>query len=1497
MNFFGMRAARAPLAILVAIALVVSGIIFASPHLAARATGATSTELGTHNPNPLIEITDTKVTNATGQKFDEAPGPLSYEGRARFSFNWSAVNAAKAKKLKVDDSFTVELPKEFEAQQVTPFELGAGGKVLGRCYPSIKAGVSTVVCKFTDAIDAAIATGAENIFGTVFGGMKVVKETGATVSFNVQGLPVEVPVPDGKPVVKPKGTWTPSKFTKANDGQNKNPQVKSIRWYYHFSGAELAAQFGGKIPDALTFTDTLTGDHTFVDDTYELYIWKYRDPSAPEEGQVGLNLTHGATQGVDNDRKWITLASNRTAGKDGRPATETDFQRFGKFEVTSKLSEDKKTATYTITKTAGQWDMNAHYRFLYYTTTGDRVEGLTYYNKVNGGAVGDRPILVGSSQARYVSNAGGTIQLERNYGTFRVTKQQQGLNTGLQPNSTMKLKAKWELPNGQQASDFAHWTAPENPVTFTIPVPGSVVYGQGDPRPFPIGTVITLTEELDSTEPKLDNNRQWDAPEFVVGGVSTKNSVTFTIGADTQFVDLYNTLIEKKNPSVSVGDFVWFDADKNGKQDKVEKGLGGAVLRISTADGAPVTDVMGAQVADITTEDDGRYLFKNLPTLPKGQKYKVTVVTPPAGYVATTPEADQVDPGLNSNTGEALTSVDLDVDLAEDLGLDFGFIKPAVSVGDFVWFDADKNGLQDNDEPGIENVTLTISRSDNATVKNADGTDRPAADLTTTTNNKGLYSFTGLEALPADTHYVVTVTAPAGYEATVEKPGADSKKDSSAQGGKVESKDLITDGAEDLSLDFGFIKPAVSVGDLVWFDTNKDGKQDNGEPGIKNIPLELSRSDKGTVKNADGSERPTAELTITTNDAGQYSFDNLQALPAGVHYVVTVKAPTELAPTKTAADSQPQGLDSSNDSSKGSATSTDLTKDGQKDDTLDFGFVHSTVSVGNFVWFDTNKDGKQDADEPGIEGVTLAISRTDGKPVYYVDDLGKADPVPVQPVATKADGSYLFENLPVLPEKVFYTVKVFAPAKYAPTKAQAPQTTPENDSSLSTADSGALTKDGDKDLSLDFGFVNARVSVGDLVWFDTNKDGKQDDDEPGIVGVELTISGPDGKKVAIDADGNPYNAVFTTKDDGKYLFENLPVLTDAERYTVEITRFPSDLTPTIPQAPGTSVDNDSSRGVAESVKPLVADGREDRTLDFGFVKATVSVSDLVWLDTNKDGKQDEGEPGVEGIELTLTGPDGKPVMDVDGKAVGVATTDKDGKYTFGNLPVLQPGESYTVTIAYPAKYTHTVAQAEGTTKDNDSSTGSASSGDLIKDGDKDSSLDFGLVYATVAVGDFVWHDANGNGRQDAGEAGISGVELTLTGPDGKPVTDVDGKLVPVTTTDKDGKYVFENLPVLEKGQKYTVTVSKAPAGFVATTAKATGDTSNDSSTTTVSSTDLLKHGDKDLTLDFGFVKAKETLKGNKVAMTGTNAATAAGLAALIVLLGSAALLVRRRMTH
>ncbi len=82
---------------------------------------------------------------------------------------------------------------------------------------------------------------------------------------------------------------------------------------------------------------------------------------------------------------------------------------------------------------------------------------------------------------------------------------------------------------------------------------------------------------------------------------------------------------------------------------------------------------------------------------------------------------------------------------------------PAVlggSIGDYVWEDRNENGIQDDDNAGIEGVTVNLWTDD-------DGDGDPDTQInTTTTDADGKYAFVGLAP---DVRYIVQVIEPSGY--------------------------------------------------------------------------------------------------------------------------------------------------------------------------------------------------------------------------------------------------------------------------------------------------------------------------------------------------------------------------------------------------------------------------------------------------------------------------------------------------------------------------------------------------------------------------------------------------------------------------------------------------------------------------------------------------------------------------------------------------------------
>ncbi|WP_160213735.1 SdrD B-like domain-containing protein, partial [Phaeodactylibacter xiamenensis] len=174
-----------------------------------------------------------------------------------------------------------------------------------------------------------------------------------------------------------------------------------------------------------------------------------------------------------------------------------------------------------------------------------------------------------------------------------------------------------------------------------------------------------------------------------------------------------------------------------------------------------------------------------------------------------------------------------------------------------------------------------------------------------------------------------------------------------------------------------------------------------------------------------------------------------------------------------------------------------------------------------------------------------------------------------------------------------------------------------------------------------------------------------------------------------------------------------------------------------------------------------------------------SIGDFVWEDLDRDGVQDSGEPGIEGVPVSL--------QDENGVEVGTTATDMNGFYQFTGLI---PGD-YQVQFGTPTGFNPTLDNVGDDAMDSDA-VGGISQIVTVNNGDNITTIDAGF-YAPASIGDFVFLDENGNGLQDSGEPGVSGVTVSLTDAAGNPVTDADGNAVSAITTGTDGLYSFTNL--------------------------------------------------------------------------------------------------------
>ncbi|WP_353422130.1 SdrD B-like domain-containing protein [Staphylococcus simulans] len=804
-----------------------------------------------------------------------------------------------------------------------------------------------------------------------------------------------------------------------------------------------------------------------------------------------------------------------------------------------------------------------------------------------------------------------------------------------------------------------------------------------------------------------------------------------------------------------LGDYVWEDTNQNGIQDSGETPISNVLVTLKDANGNIINTAV--------TDRYGNYLFSDL----NNGDYTVEFSTP-EGYVPTTQNA-----GTDSTVDSNGLVVPVTINGADNLTIDSGFYKPVAAtynLGDYVWEDSNKDGIQNSNEVGIEGVTVTLTKPDGTTE-------------TTVTGADGKYEFTGLE----NGEYTVNFSTPAGYEATLVNQGDLTALDSNGT-----TTTVVINNADDYTIDSGFFKPVVepepvpatyNLGDYVWEDSNKDGIQNSNEVGIEGVTVTLTKPDGSTV-------------TTVTDANGKYEFTGLE----NGDYTVDFTAPEGYEATL---------VNVGDDALDSDGASTTVTINNADNYTIDSGFfkpaveeptpVPATYNLGDYVWEDSNKDGIQNSNEVGIEGVTVTLTKPDGSTVTTVTD---------------ANGKYEFTGL----ENGDYTVDFTAPEGYEATLVNVGDDALDSDGASTT-----VTINNADNYTIDSGFykpveeptpVPATYTVGDKVWEDTNKDGVQNSNEPGIPGVEVTLTKPDGSTVTTTTDNN-----------GNYEFTNLP----NGDYTITFET-PEGYEPTTPNVGNPELD---SNGTTTTV---TVDNADDKTIDSGFYKPTVeptpvpatyNLGDYVWEDSNKDGIQNSNEVGIEGVTVTLTKPDGSVVT---------TTTDANGKYEFTDLP---NGE-YTITFEAPEGYEPTLVNVGNTALDSDGTTTTVT----INNADN-YTIDSGFfkpvveptpVPATYTVGDKVWEDTNKDGIQNSNEPGIPGVEVTLTKPDGSTVT---------TTTDENGNYEFTNLP----NGEYTITF-ETPEGYEPTLVNV-GNTALDSDGKTV--TVIVNNAD-DKTIDSGFYK-------------------------------------------
>lgn len=782
---------------------------------------------------------------------------------------------------------------------------------------------------------------------------------------------------------------------------------------------------------------------------------------------------------------------------------------------------------------------------------------------------------------------------------------------------------------------------------------------------------------------------------------------------------------------------------------------------------------------------------------------------------------------------------------------DCGYVPGNNTLGNLVWYDANKNGIADNGEAGVPGVTVYLYAD-----ANTDGLPDGPAISSTTTDANGNYLFTGL----GNGNYIASIKLPSGYSvapttSTSLTPTNNTNNDNngvSQAGMIVYSKTLtlvaganpINDGDADantnLTLDFGLVP--VNLGDYVWMDNNADGKQDATEPGVSGVTVTLYRNGADGVP---GTADDVLVGTTVTDAYGYYEFNYLPATDqtdattiAQTSYNVRFTPPANYTFTTQTNTADVQDNTGSDANALGISHTVNLTKSNM---TIDAGLIFNppTIlgSIGDQVWFDANSDGLNNNSEAGVAGITVQLLNASGQVIAST--------------VTDANGYYLFSGLPA----GSYQVKVSAPAGTTFTSADASGSgapgsgtdgTNDSDVSSTTGLTSTITlATGQHITNVDAGIKNITGtntgSLGDFVWYDLDHDGVQDAGEPGIPGVAMTLyqPGPDG---VIGGGDDVLVGTTTTDINGYYVFNNLTpggkyfvVATPPTGYTTSPTGGTTDITKDNNFAANTNYSGKSVSGLYTLPSTGVV---SDMTIDLGLYNSASnlgSLGDKVWIDANANGLQDSGEPGVQGVTVSLLNGSGTPVNNPVTGQPYVVMTDINGYYKFVDLPA----GTYQVKFSnLPSGYVFTQPDASGSgnagsatdgANDSDPSASGLTSTITLAAGQNITTVDAGLVKGipagTATLGDRVWYDTDGDGIQDVNEFGVPGVKVELLDASGN-VVNVPGTSTPyVVYTNGIGEYVFTGLPA----GSYTVRFSNLPTGYTSSPAGASGSTeSNDS---------------------------------------------------------------------
>ena len=868
----------------------------------------------------------------------------------------------------------------------------------------------------------------------------------------------------------------------------------------------------------------------------------------------------------------------------------------------------------------------------------------------------------------------------------------------------------------------------------------------------------------------------------------------YNLGDDQQLAGI-NAGYKTETGTASISGLAWLDENSNGLIGLSEQGIANVKVYLRDQD--------SLLIAETITDDEGNYTFTELLAgryILNFEEQEDRIYTVAKAAVGTVWDSDVRETDGYTRFYNLLEDQELAGVNAGYRDRPFGW--PLSSISGLAWFDENENGTVGAAENGISEVRIQLRDVGGAVISEV------------STDSEGRYSFFEIESGSYVVHFEelpsLTYTESDALSGTVWDSDVNPSNGLS-QVYEIIEREIIV-GVNAGYINAPVVMQSASISGLAWFDEDEDGLVGQQESGLPEVRVYLRDQDSILITE-----------TITGAD-GIYDFSNLEA----GNYLLNFDSvdgfiyTTAKAAVGTETDSDVRESDGfTRLYALGAAENLTGINAGYK--LQEIAPEPGTDIINGVVWEDINGNGIFDSDEVGTPNSRVRLMSEDGDVLQtnFTDEEGRYS------FTTLSNGNYKVDFL--LPLDVELTEKGVG-----------------TDATLdSDLENGLVTEliaiPSDEGIGVNAGYYFP-VAISGWVWLDFNNDGIQDEDETGTNNFLINL---------FDSNGTFINRVFTNfntdGEQGHYIFNGI---VPGSYYVQVFAQQGVTYSPAFQAANDLDSDITGANGFGTTELIKLQSRETTENIDIGLILEPSTIGDLLWIDQNGNGVQDDGESGLNGIVVELYNNEGEKVNETITGTIDGA----DGRYLFVDM---YPTEYY-VQFILGDEYEVTGSDLGGVdSKDSDinNSNGFGSTSIfLLSPGEEDLDIDGG-VFLKSSIGNRVWHDRNLDGLQDDNEPGVRAVDVALF----KLVNGGEPTMIDRQTTNALGSYRFENL---SDGDYYVVFSPDEFWQFTSTKVGNDDENDNDADATGVTEIITIENNQSREDVDAGLVRPSNQLAGH-----------------------------------